>query len=123
MMSKSKTASSQNKLIHAKIAAAFQRVIDSHVGDSEVTYADGKGFASKALKVGGKIFAMITSKEVFVVKLPKMRADELVRSGEAEYFDPGHGRLMKEWIVILKDSSAWVAIAIEARTYIGSGKG
>jgi hypothetical protein len=49
------------------------------------------------LKVDGKIFAM-HSKGKFVAKLPKDRVDELVRAGKGEYFDPGHGRLMKEWV-------------------------
>jgi hypothetical protein len=33
----------------------------------------------------------------FVAKLPRGRVDELVSGGSGEYFDPGHGRLMKEW--------------------------
>jgi hypothetical protein len=43
---------------------------------------------------------MMSSKGQFVVKLPMERVDELVASGQGEYFDLGHGRLMKEWVVI-----------------------
>jgi hypothetical protein len=67
--------------------------------ERQVTYG-GKGFGSTALKVKGKIFAMQSSKGEFVAKLPRGRVDELVRLGKGEYFDPGHGRLMKEWLVV-----------------------
>jgi hypothetical protein len=32
------------------------------------------------------------------VKLPRERVDELVEAGAGHRFDPGHGRLMKEWV-------------------------
>jgi hypothetical protein len=32
----------------------------------------------------------------FVAKVPKERVDALVSSGNGEYFDPGHGRLIKD---------------------------
>jgi len=35
----------------------------------------------------------------FVVKVPKKQADELV-TGKGKRFDPGHGGLMKEWVVV-----------------------
>ena len=41
---------------------------------------------------------MISSKGQFVAKLPRERVDELVRLGQGEHFDPGHGRKMKEWV-------------------------
>jgi hypothetical protein len=34
----------------------------------------------------------MSSRGKFVVKLPRGRVDELVASGQGEYFDPGHGR-------------------------------
>jgi hypothetical protein len=36
-------------------------------------------------------------KDELVVKLPRERVDELVESGKGKRFDPGSGRLMKEW--------------------------
>lgn len=40
-----------------------------------------------ALKVNGKIFAMMTSKSKLVLKLPKKCADQLVSSSRGERFD------------------------------------
>jgi TfoX/Sxy family transcriptional regulator of competence genes len=48
------------------------------------------------LKANGKFFAMVVKDEL-VVKLPRERVDELVATGKGRRFDPGHGRVMKEW--------------------------
>jgi hypothetical protein len=48
--------------------------------------------------VNGKIFAMFGRKQ-FVAKLSKSQVDALVSAGARKRFDPGHGRLMKEWLV------------------------
>jgi hypothetical protein len=79
----------------------------------------GKGFGSGALKVNGKIFAMMSSKGAFVVKLPKERVDELVSTGKGEYFDPGHGRLMKQWVAVHSPKTGWTRLAQEARNFVG----
>jgi hypothetical protein len=92
----------------------FLRVTDAFAHDRQVTQNDKKGFGSGALKLNGKIFAMMSSKGQFVVKLPKERVDELVASGQGEYFDPGHGRLMKEWVVIKGTKTPWIDLAKEA---------
>ena len=74
-----------------------------------------KGFGSGALKVNGKIFAMMSSKGHFVVKLSEQRVDALIAAGSGTRFDPGHGRLMKEWLVVTADHKFWVPLAREAR--------
>src|SRR2546427_12601908 len=56
-----------------------------------------KRFGSSGLKEHDKIFAMISSRDEFVVKLPQQRADAFISSGQGKRFAPGHGRLMKEW--------------------------
>src|SRR5215831_16450188 len=56
----------------------------------------GTLFSSYGLKVEGKIFAMF-GRSGFVVKLPKQRVDELVSAGKGVRFEPGPGRVMKEW--------------------------
>jgi hypothetical protein len=84
---------------------------------------EGKGFGSGALRVGGSIFAMLSSKHEFVVKLPRRRVDQLVDAGVGQQFDPGHGRLMKEWLALSRNASAkWVALAAEAKEYVASKK-
>jgi hypothetical protein len=96
----------------------FSAVVGAFVGDDSVTLpGSGKGFGSNALRVRGKIFAMMSRRGEFVVKLPKERARELVSSGMGAYFDPGHGRLMKEWVVLLASEPSWAALAREARRY------
>jgi hypothetical protein len=99
-------------------ANAFAAVVNSFANDPRVTLPGaGKGFGSSALKVGGKIFAMLSSKSEFVVKLSEARAAELVNSALGEYFDPGRGRLMKSWVVITGGERRWVALAEEALAF------
>ncbi len=53
-----------------------------------------------------------------MVKLPKDRVKELVAHGAGELFDPGHGRLMKEWVVVGTGSVNWVELAREAYDFV-----
>src|ERR1044071_9334194 len=99
----------------AKIVAALNRRTKVTLGGSKK-----KGFGSSALCVGGKIFAMISSKGGFVVKLPGDRVEELVAAGIRTRFDPGHGRVMKEWIVVdPAHSRKWLSLATEALKFVG----
>ena len=78
----------------------------------------GKGFGSNGLRVGGKIFAMLVNDRL-VVKLPKQRVDALIAGGEGERFDPGHGRLMREWLSLAPESRTdWLALAREAMEFV-----
>lgn len=82
-----------------------------------------KGFGSSALKVNGKIFAMVSSDGSFVVKLPKLRVDQLEADGQCRRFDPGHGRLMKEWLALKPGSSQdKLRLSREALHFVGNGK-
>lgn len=94
----------------------FASVVDAFADDRRVIPpGSGKGFGSGALKVNGKIFAMMSSKGHFVVKLSAERVKALIAAGSGSRFDPGHGRLMKEWLVVTADQKYWVALAKEAR--------
>ncbi len=73
------------------------------------------------LTVRGKIFAMLV-KGNLVAKLPKARVDELVSRGVGANFNPGHGRLMKEWVVVGPGRARWVALATEAYQFVTRGK-
>jgi len=47
--------------------------------------------------------------------------DELIASGDGDRFDPGHGRLMREWLELRPGSSLdWVSLATEAMEFVGS---
>ena len=75
---------------------------------------------SDGLKTGGKFFAMVSKGEL-VVKLPRERVDELVAAGAGHRFDPGHGRLMKEWVALRPaDEPACAAYMTEARSFVGA---
>jgi hypothetical protein len=100
-----------------EIDPRFSPVVAAFARTRDVTYG-GKGFGSSGLKVSGKLFAMMSSKGNFVAKLPKDRVDELVRLGKGEYFDPGHGRLMKEWVSLDGAPASWVELAKEAHRYV-----
>jgi hypothetical protein len=64
---------------------------------------------------------MLDSKGKFVVKLPRQRIDILVAAGQGERFDPGHGRLMKEWLTLAPSSDEeWLSLAREAREFVAS---
>jgi hypothetical protein len=79
-----------------------------------------KGFGSSALCVGEKIFAMVSSKGGFVVKLPKERVDALVALGAGTRFELGRARVMEEWLVVDVVSSAdWLSLAREAMKFVG----
>ena len=99
--------------------AEFAKVIAAFAGNNRVTPpGHGKGFGSGALKVDGKIFAMLSSRNEFVVKLPAKRVNELITSNTGTRFDPGHGRLMKEWLVVTASVGGWLALAKEACEFI-----
>lgn len=79
-----------------------------------------KGFGASALWTHGSIFAMLAQGRL-VVKLPKARVDALVAAGEGQRFDPGHGRLMKEWLSLEPASTLeWLPLAREAQGFVAS---
>jgi len=86
---------------------------------ADAAVSQGTGFGSTpGLRVGGKIFAMLAKGEL-VVKLPKARVDQLVESGGGTRFDPGHGRLMKEWVAVrAQPGSDWGQLAADALAFV-----
>lgn len=103
----------------------FAAIVDTLLDQPGVTHSsDGsqpaKGFGSSALKVRGKIFAMLVRGRL-VVKLPRQRVDALAASGEGERYDPRRdGRLMKEWVTLEPTSEEWLSLAREAMGFVGS---
>ena len=100
----------------------FDLVAAMYEGDRRVTRGASKGFGAGALKVDGKIFAMICSKGKFVAKLPRKRVDELVASGLGTRFNPT-GRVMKEWFVAEDPGLDWLKLAGEAYNFVKLPKG
>ena len=76
---------------------------------------------SSVLSVKGKIFAMLV-KGRFVVKLSRKYADYLVESGLADQFDPGHGRLMKQWVSVDEEGPPWPELALAAYQLVKTTK-
>ena len=94
----------------------FTAVADAFAAEPGVT--TGRMFGSDGLKVAGKVFAM-SVKGSLVVKLPKERVDELVAAGSGSPFDPGHGRVMKEWVAVSPErADAWLGLAREAKAFV-----
>ena len=96
----------------------FALVVAAVAGRREVTRESRQGFGSGALKVNGRIFAMMTPRAEFVVKIPKARVDELVNRGIGERFEPGPGRVMKEWLALDRHPELWIGLAKEAYQFV-----
>jgi hypothetical protein len=95
----------------------WQTIAASHLSQPQVTSGTGFG-GSEGLRVSGKIFAMLVRGEL-VVKLPAVRVEELAASGVGRRFDPGHGRLMKQWATVPPSAAArWGALVDEARAFV-----
>ena len=102
-----------------ELTPEFAALITEFTKRPRVTYG-GRGFGARALRVGGKIFAMLDSKGRFVVKVPRIRADALLARGRAVHFEPVPGRPMKEWLVVTGRRPSWLALAREAYDYVAS---
>jgi TfoX/Sxy family transcriptional regulator of competence genes len=106
----------------------FAALVEAMLGRPGTTHgSDGSGpqraFGSTSLKTHGKIFAMLVNGRL-VVKLDRRRVDALVASGEGQRFDPGHGRLMKEWLAIeSRSDDVWLSLATEAEAFVAGRRG
>ena len=97
-------------------------LVEAMLARPDTTAGDQAGpqraFGSTSLKTHGKIFAMLV-KDRLVLKMDQRRVDALVSAGEGERFDPGHGRLMKEWIAVDSASDeTWLALATESEAFV-----
>lgn len=79
-----------------------------------------RGFGSSALRVHGRIFAMVSHGRL-VLKLPPHRVVELIGSGSGAAYDAGKGRPLSEWISLEpRRQSKWLDLATEALEFVGS---
>jgi hypothetical protein len=98
----------------------FESVVEELIGERDVTRA--KMFGAPGLKVGGKFFATLF-KGALVVKLPREQVDVVVASGQGEHFDPGLGRVMKEWVSVRPSThDEWLSLAEAAKDFIVTGR-
>ncbi len=103
----------------------FASIVATMLRHPDVTYptdatGTNKRFGSATLKVNGKVFAMLV-KGKLVVKLPRARVEALLAAGLGTRFDPGHGRLMREWIAVPGSADEeWLSLAAEAMDFVGS---
>jgi hypothetical protein len=100
----------------------WETLVAALLAEGSATYGNDGGarraFGSTSLKTGGKIFAMLV-KDRLVVKLSAGRVEELVAQGAGERFDPGHGRIQKEWLAVHgSDPAQWRALATESETFV-----
>ena len=71
----------------------------------------------ESLKTKKKMFVMF-QKGKYVVKLPKDRVTELLTSEKGLPYDPGNGKIMKEWVIIPEENSEkWIEFASEAKEF------
>lgn len=75
-------------------------------GEPDVSLGTGrKGFGATALQCGGRMFALLSARGEFVVKLDAARVAALVAQDQGSPFTMG-GRTMREWLVVAGDSLA-----------------
>jgi len=98
----------------------FAEVVAALLDHPDVTppSATGREFGSNALKVKGKIFAMLVRGDL-VVKLPAARVATLIANGQGGPFDAGKGKPMQEWLTVPTESSLnWLDLAQEALRFV-----
>ena len=78
----------------------------------------GRGFASPALTVDGRIFAMVVGGAV-VLKLPRHRVEGLVAARTGLPFAAANGTPMREWVALDHGTpESHLALAEEALAFV-----
>ena len=104
---------------------AFAAIVDALGGRPGVSIPEPAAFreprfGSSALRVNGKIFAMVSHGRL-VLKMPARRVTELIGSGHGEAYDAGKGRPMREWVSMDPTrQDRWLELATESLEFVGS---
>ena len=98
----------------------YAGIVAALINEPGVTQSLKKGFAQYGLKVDDKLFAsLIRRGDALILKMPKARVDWLADSGDGERLDIGHGKAMKEWVIVHADSAVdWLDLAREALVFV-----
>ena len=102
-------------------AARFDELVEALHDAPGVTppeAAGRSGFGSTALKVRGRIFAMVVG-GALVLKLPRARVEELCGDGRGAPFVNGKGQPMREWVVLTQDRGTR-DLGREALAFVGA---
>jgi len=98
----------------------YASIVKALAGLSGVSQSAKKGFGFSGLTVAGKLFAS-RHKDGLLLKLPAAEVNALVAAGEGRRFEPGHGRAMKEWLVVgIGAGEDWLDLARAAMTFVAS---
>jgi hypothetical protein len=101
----------------ARFAKLVEQLADGEVADTPRR----AGFGTGSLFVGRKMFGLLDETGALVVKLPPARVAALIAAGEGAPWHPGNGKPLKEYVAIgLPRQAKWLALATEAREYMGS---
>ena len=80
-----------------------------------------RGFGRNALRLDGRIFAMLVRGEL-VVKLPTERVTAECEAGHGRRFDANKPYPMKQWLVVAESQDhRWRELADEARAHLDGG--
>ncbi len=84
----------------------------------------GRALRNDVLMVGGKIFGFLKGDRL-VLKLPTIRAAQLVEAGAAIPFTSG-SRVMKQWVAVAAPAAThddlWRTLLDDARMYVAAGE-
>jgi hypothetical protein len=111
---------SVDEIDSASPQARFDDLVVELLGTAGVTPpGTGNGFGHSALRINGKIFAMLVRGRL-VLKLPAERVTALVDDGHGERFDANKRTPMRQWLSLDPDSGLdWLALAREALGFVG----
>jgi hypothetical protein len=98
----------------------YAAIVAALINEPGVTQSLKKGFAQYGLKVEDKLFAsLIRRGDALILKLHRARVDWLADSGDGERLDMGHGKTMREWVIVHADSAIdWLDLAREALVFV-----
>lgn len=97
--------------VYAEVKKHFQ-------ADESVEVNEGRG--AQGIKFGKKMFAMFSKGDLLVQFSPD-RVDELVAAGEAQSYDPGTGKPMKDRVLVLASKhDTWIRLCEESKQYVQS---